>query len=284
MSLRRDQAIKWGQELLQPIVGEAAFAESRLLFCHSHGLKREDLISSLEKVVCIEEMAKFSGLIKRRVNYEPIAKIIGQKEFWSLPFHVTKDTLDPRPDSETLIEAALGTVVDKDAKLTILDLGTGSGCLLLSLLSELPNALGVGIDKSFAAISVANKNAQDLELEKRAGFCVADWVEGLRGKFDIVISNPPYLSETDMSQLDRFVQHDPLNALFGGHDGLNCYRILAPALKRVLKKNGLGIFEIGSTQENTVSQIIQAAGLRVWGKRADLNGITRCLMVNHVVE
>lgn len=274
-----NQALMWAAEQIARVAKESARREARLLMEFGSNLDATDIVVNGEKFLSKEQMSVFSSLIKRRKNCEPIAKIIGKKEFWSIPFYVDGNTLDPRPDSEALIEAVLGSLPSREAKFSILDLGTGSGCLLLTLLSELPNAKGVGVDTNHAAIEIAKKNAQQMNLQDRVEFINSDWTENVNDHFDIIISNPPYIKSGEIQNLGEELSFDPLSALDGGEDGLDCYRKISKDISRVLRKGGTIFLEIGYDQENDVCQIFQAQGFKVWGRRADLAGHTRCLML-----
>jgi release factor glutamine methyltransferase len=208
-----------------------------------------------------------------------MAYILGEKEFWSLPLAVAPGVLVPRPETETVVEAALGQIRDRTAPLRVLDLGTGSGCLLLALLSELPNASGIGIDASVTAHSVAEVNAQRLGLAERARFVVADWGRELSGPFETIVSNPPYVREGDWAGLQPEIRDfESRAALLAGADGLDAYRALAPDCLRLLATDGALALEIGQGQGDAVTAILAAHGLQVVERRADLSGIERCLV------
>jgi len=199
--------------------------------------------------------------VARRQKGEPVAKIIGQKGFWTLDLKVSKDTLDPRPDSETIIEAVLKSFPDKSAPLRILDLGTGSGCLLLALLSEYPNATGVGMDASAAALQIAEQNVKKYAPNRAKLICrswdMDDWWNDLGG-FDVVVCNPPYIPTQEIQNLDVDVKdYDPIQALDGGADGLKDYRTLSASVGQVLKQNGMLFFEIGQGQYMDVTSIME---------------------------
>jgi release factor glutamine methyltransferase len=208
------------------------------------------------------------------MGHEPVAYIIGEREFWSLPFRVTPATLIPRPDSETLIEAALART-PADAARRILDLGTGSGCLLLAALSEYPGASGVGVDASAAAAAVAADNAGRLGLAERAEIVTGGWDARLGERFDLVFCNPPYVeADADLSAEVR--DHEPHSALFAGSDGLDDYRRILPLLPRYLAPGGWAHLEIGATQADVVRRLGEEAGL-VSDLSRDLGGRPRCL-------
>ena len=200
----------------------------------------------------------------RRLRREPMAYILGEREFWSLPLRVSPAVLVPRPESETVVEAALESIADRAAPLRILDLGTGSGCLLLALLSELPHASGLGIDRSAAALAIARANAERLGLADRAAFREGDWGYGLAGPFDVIVSNPPYVARTDARNLAPEVfAFEPQEALFAGADGLDAYRALAPDCARLLAQDGVTCLEIGQGQGASVAAILRRHGLRL---------------------
>jgi release factor glutamine methyltransferase len=224
-------------------------------------LNHEDYVAHLNDMLSPEAAVRFGGVIERRLAGEPVSRIVGVREFYGRPFRIDRSTLDPRPDTETLIEAALA-LVDRRTPLKLLDLGTGSGCILVTLLAELPHATGVGIDKSLAALEVARANALDLGVADRAGFVAGDWLDGVDGAFDLVVANPPYLSTAEMAGLAREVaDHDPAGVLDGGPDGLVAYRGIVPRLGDVLRPGGVALFEIGPAQAGPVSRLLVEAGL-----------------------
>jgi release factor glutamine methyltransferase len=245
------------------------------------GRERPQLIAdTLERLARAEE-AELELLVRRRLAREPIAYILGEKEFWSLPFKVGPAVLIPRPESETVIEAALAALPERQAALRILDLGTGSGCLLLALLSELPNATGLGVDVSAAALEIAEANAHRLGLAGRARFEKRTWGAGLDRRFDLVVSNPPYVSEADRAKLQPEIRDfEPQEALFAGPDGLEAYRALAPECARLLRPAGFLVLEIGQGQGDPVARILDRHDLVVTGRYRDLAGIERCLIAS----
>ncbi|MGN1091777.1 MAG: peptide chain release factor N(5)-glutamine methyltransferase [Alphaproteobacteria bacterium] len=234
----------------------------------------------------LSEAAKGDGnlldtFIKRRQAKEPVAKIIGLKGFWTLDLMVSNQTLDPRPDSETIISAVLKNYPDKNAALRILDLGTGSGCLLLALLDEYKNATGIGMDASMSALQIAQKNVDKYAPTRAKLICrnwdMNDWWKDLGG-FDIVVCNPPYIPTEDIQKLDKDVKDfDPIQALDGGQDGLDEYRSLSTTILEVLKQNGTIFFEIGQGQENDVIRIMQTQKMRLIETYKDFGGILRVL-------
>lgn len=225
------------------------------------------------------EEEKIRVWLQRRLMGEPLSRLKGVREFWSLPFHLNKYTLDPRPESELIIEAVLKWVgTRKKNPWRILDCGTGSGCLLIALLHELPNATGLGIDIEDGALLMAQQNAELNGVSKRAQFQNSSWGKGLDEKFDIIITNPPYIPLRDKETLERGVrEYDPPQALFGGEDGLACYRALAKAIPALLAPNGLVVLEIGMGQTQEVSSLFQKEDLHRLFLLKDLQGIERAL-------
>jgi len=260
---------------------ESAALDARLLVAAALGVPIEQVVAWPERAVEPDAQRRLSQLLARRIAREPMAHILGHREFWSLDFAVSPDVLVPRPDSETLVAAVLEQVVDRTARLRLLDLGVGSGCLLLALLSELPQATGLGIDCSAAALAVAARNAEALGLAGRARFARGNWLDGVDGSFDVVISNPPYIARADLAGLPPEVQYDPRAALDGGEDGLEAYRRIAARLPAVLAPAGFAVFEIGAGQAEFVTAILRRAGLEPWLARPDLSGATRCLLARH---
>jgi release factor glutamine methyltransferase len=259
----------------------SARLDARLLLAHALGVSATTVFSHPERVLTADEQALIEALAVRRAGREPVSHILGQREFWSLSFKVTADTLDPRPDTETVIDAVLAAVADRQAPLRLLDFGTGSGCILLALLSELPQASGLGVDASPAALAVAEYNARSLGLDHRAIFASGDWGRGIDGLFDVIVSNPPYIRDEDIDGLEAEVAgFEPRGALAGGPDGLDCYRALAPDVKRLLDAGGTAVFEVGQGQAKDVAEIMQAVGLVVRGMRCDLGGIERCVIIS----
>jgi len=256
----------------------SAALDGRLLICRALGINETTIVGHPERTVSIDECARIDAAVNRRCAREPLAHIVGEKEFWSLNFHVSASVLTPRPDTETLIEAVLSARPDSQEALRILDLGTGSGCILLTLLSEYPNACGVGIDISPDAIEVAGTNARTLGLQGRSAFVCANWCDPLNARFDVIVSNPPYIPENDIQNLEPEVAaFEPLGALTGGKDGLDAYRTLADLMPRFLKNQGLAAFEIGMGQSNAVVTLLKDAGLSALNVRRDLAGVERVI-------
>ena len=259
---------------------EAARGEAWLLLSAATGRSRAELIAGAIESLGPAEEERLEALAARRLRREPMAHILGEREFWSLPFQVGPAVLVPRPESETVVEAALENIGDRTAPLRILDLGTGSGCLLLALLSELPHAGGLGTDRSAAALAIARTNAGRLGLAGRAAFRETDWGRGLAGPFDVIVSNPPYVARTDAASLaPEVLAFEPKEALFAGADGLCAYQALAPDCARLLATDGVACLEIGQGQGAAVEGIMRRHGLRLVASRPDLAGIERCLVL-----
>lgn len=236
-------------------------------------VQRLALLMNLDREV---DGAAFAALVARRQAGEPVAYITGSREFWSLDLRVTPDVLVPRPDSETLIAAALETLPPGGAP-RMLDLGTGSGALLLAALSEWPGGWGVAVDRSAAAVMVARGNAAALGLTARASFVQGDWAAAIAGDFDLVLCNPPYVAEGAATG-PGVAAYEPHGALFAGPDGLDAYRVLAPQVARLLGARGIACVEIGSDQAETAGRLFGDAGLAA-ALRCDLAGRPRCLVL-----
>jgi len=241
--------------------------DARLLLCHAAGLSHEAYVAGAGGPVQPATLARFGTAIDRRLKREPVARITGTREFYGRGFTIAPPALDPRPDTETLIEAALAVVERRgwrDRTLSLLDLGTGTGCILVTLLAELPRAQGLGTDLSPSALALAAANAVRLGVGSRAAFMAADWLDGIAGKFDLVLSNPPYLASGEISGLaPEVAAYDPMLALDGGPDGLDAYRRIAAGAPAVLAEGGRLLVEIGAGQAAQVSDIFCAAGLKL---------------------
>lgn len=262
---------------------DGARHEAWLLLGHALRQDRVSLLANARDSLRPEDQDAFLGLVSRRSDREPLAQIVGRKEFWSLDFQITSDVLCPRPDSECLIEAALVEVNGRSQAGAwsgrILDLGTGSGCLLLALLSEWPEAAGVGVDISQRALSIARLNGERLGLAERAHWLCSDWGAALDGGFDLVVSNPPYVTLGEARTLAPEVREfEPATALYAGADGLDAYRQLAGDLHRLLAPGGLALLEIGAGQAPSVEALLKENGLRPLARRQDIAGIDRCLI------
>jgi release factor glutamine methyltransferase len=269
-----------GQKRLDRAGIEGARREARLLLAAAMDRSWGDLVGREEQPVAADAATRFEGFLARRAAREPVSRILGRREFWSLDFGLSAATLDPRADSEALIEAVLEAAPSREAPLSILDLGCGTGCLLLALLSELPKARGTGVDLAPLAVATASANAERHGLQRRARFLVADWDSGLSGRFDIVISNPPYIPAAEIATLaPEVARHDPLLALDGGNDGLDAHRRLARVIPRRLATGGIAVVEHGDGQGPAAEAIYEEGGLRLRKWRADLGGRRRCLVM-----
>lgn len=258
---------------------EGPIRDARLLLEAATGIPIAAQIGHPDREVAPEAVEHFRALVARRAAREPVAQILGRREFWSLDFRVTNATLDPRPDSETLVQAVLDRVPDRNAPLLLLDFGTGTGCLLLALLHELPNATGIGLDISWLALEVALENARDLGLEHRTTFRLRVWERPGSETFDIIVANPPYIPSGEIADLQPEVsQYEPRLALDGGPDGLDAYRILLPVTARRLRGGGFAAFEVGIGQADSVAALGTAQGLVHVATVADLGGVPRVVI------
>jgi len=257
---------------------DSARLDARLLVAEALGTDPLYLATHPEIVVTPKQQTAIEAMAVRRENREPVSHILGRRGFWTLELRVTKDTLDPRPDTETLVQGILDRVSDRQAALRIVDFGTGSGCILLALLSELPQAQGLGVDQSAGALAVAADNAARNHLADRARFQQGNWGAGLAGPFDVIVSNPPYIPDADISALEPEVaRHEPRAALAGGIDGLDCYRALVPQMAALLAPGGLAGFEVGAGQADAVAGLFSTHGFRNVEATQDLAGIGRCV-------
>ncbi len=254
--------------------------EARLLIAAALGCDAATVIGYPERGMTIEASARVAAFAARRASREPVARIIGHREFWGLDFVVSPATLVPRPDSETVIEAALEFLADRSAPLRVIDFGTGTGCLLLALLKELPAATGLGVDLAHEAAATARCNAERLGLAQRAKFLVSFWGRAVAGSFDVILANPPYIPSGAIAGLaPEVARFDPALALDGGMDGLASFRQLAPDIARLLHEDGKAFVELGADQAGAVAAVMEQTGLAICTVRRDLSGIERCLVV-----
>lgn len=256
---------------------ESPALEARLLLAHALGVPTAALLR--DRGAAVPSGAP-DALLARRLAREPLAHILGRREFWSLDLLVSPATLVPRADSETVVEAALAATPARASVRRVLDLGTGTGCLLLALLSELPAAWGLGVDISPEAAALAAENARRLGLAGRALMACADWAAPVAARFDLVVSNPPYIPTADIPRLmPEVAAHEPARALDGGGDGLDAYRRILAELPRLLEPGGTAVLELGQGQGESVPALAVAQGLAVEGLRPDLSGTPRALVL-----
>jgi release factor glutamine methyltransferase len=286
-STTRLAALKGLGEVFRAAGIETAQRDARLLMLDAAGLQHADLIRAPREPLGEASAEKLSRNVKRRLTREPVARILGEWEFWSLPFTLSPATLVPRPDSETVVAAALIALKDRrhaSDGLKIVDLGVGSGALLVALLKELPGATGVGVDLSPEAVETARFNATRNGVGDRAAFHVSDWTKAeevaAAGPFDLVVSNPPYIPEPVIAGLEPEVRvHDPILALSGGMDGLDAYRAIAAEASTLLANGGVVALEIGSDQAESVSALFRSEGFSVEGPFADFGSRPRALVL-----
>jgi release factor glutamine methyltransferase len=265
-------------------LSDAGFDEprrrARRLVAAALGLSAAVVFAHPDRTVTEDEDERVAGLLRRVLAHEPLSRILGVREFWGLEFVLSADTLDPRPETETIVEVVLARLPQRDRPYCLLDLGTGSGCLLLALLSEFPAALGLGIDRAHGAAATARCNAERLGLGARAGLAVGDWGAAFAsGRFDAIVANPPYIETAEVTRLPREVRDfDPPLALDGGADGLDAYRAIAGDAPRLLRPGGFFACEIGAGQGATVAAIIAKGGLAIEAIVPDLAGIARCVI------
>jgi release factor glutamine methyltransferase len=261
---------------------ESAELDARILVGAALGLDLTELIAAGRMLLTADQSLRIEDFARRRCRGEPVARIIGGKEFWGLPLQLSPATLVPRPDTETVVELALEMLradTRPDRRLRIGDIGTGSGAILLALLSELPDGYGVGTDISEAALRTARTNAANLGLADRAGFVACCYAAALSDGFDLIASNPPYIRSAEIAGLATEVRdHDPLDALDGGADGLDAYRAIIPQAAGLLAERGALVVEVGHTQSEDVRQLMSAAGLTIdVPAKIDLAGIERAV-------
>lgn len=251
-----------------------AMADARRLLAHALGIAPDRLTLALPEPLPEAAAARFADAVARRAARQPVAQILGERLFWGRAFRVTPDVLDPRPETETLVAAALEAPFAR-----VLDLGTGSGCLLLTLLAERPEASGLGIDISGAALAVAAGNAARLGVSGRAGFLRADWFAGVSGRFDLIVSNPPYIAGAEWETLaPELREWEPRAALTPGGDGLAAYRAIAAGAGAHLAPGGRIVLEVGAGQGAAVAAICAAAGLGPAALRPDMDGRARAVL------
>lgn len=253
---------------------EEAPRDARILLAHALGIAQDRLTLHLPDEMTASQARSYEEAIVARLARQPVAQILGQRQFWGLGFRVTRDTLDPRPETETLVAAALKAPFHR-----MLDLGTGTGCILLACLHDRPEARGLGVDLSPAALEVARGNARALGLASRAEFLLSDWFSAVPGRFDLIVSNPPYIAAEEMAALAPEVRDwEPHLALTPGGDGLGPYRILAREAPARLEPSGRILVEIGPTQGAAVAALFAASGLEEIAILPDLDGRDRVVL------
>ena len=272
-----ENLIKQGSKSLKEKNINSYILDAELLLSNVMGTTKEFLLLNGNLNISQKKIEKYKILIKRRVQNEPIAYIVGEKEFWSQNFIVNSSTLVPRPETELMLYKLIKHF--KDKQINILDIGTGSGCILLSLLKELKNSIGTGIDISNLAIQTAIRNSKALNLLNRSKFKVCDLHRFNFGKYDLIVSNPPYIPTKDIKSLSKDITNfEPLIALNGGKDGLDLIKKVIYKSSVLLKKNGLFSLEIGTNQYNKVKNIMARYKFRIIGKEYDYNKNVRCII------
>jgi release factor glutamine methyltransferase len=257
---------------------------ARRLLASALSATQSDLFAHPDRLVEEHQVSRLRLILKRMLDREPLSRIIQLREFWGLQLALSAETLDPRPETETVVEAVLRRIPDRQRLLRILDLGTGTGCLLLALLSEFPASVGVGTDISEDAVRTAAGNASSLGLADRALFFVGDWGRALATSFDVIVANPPYIASADLRLLPwEVARYDPPRALDGGEDGVGAYRSIAADLGRLLASDGIFVAEVGAGQDESVADIVKANGLAVGGIEKDLCGIARCVVARPTI-
>ncbi|WP_091132074.1 peptide chain release factor N(5)-glutamine methyltransferase [Microvirga guangxiensis] len=276
--LTRAQALRNLRQTLMEAGFETAAIDARLLVLSALDIPATALITNPDIPLTPAEAELLAAFTRRRLAHEPVARIVGEREFWGLPFALSAETLVPRPDTETVVETVLELLPDRQAPLLMADFGTGSGCILVALLHELPQATGLGVDLSPGALETARRNAWANGVGDRSLFALSHWADAVTGQFDLIVSNPPYIASPVIPTLDREVrEHDPLLALDGGPDGLEPYRILLDEARRLLVPGGLLAVEIGYDQAEELKTLAAEKGLEIVEIAHDLSGNPRCV-------
>ena len=273
------ETISWASWVLAETGLENPHHEARLLVGHGLGIPIEQTLYDRSHQLSETECAKIAALVQRRKDHEPFAYITGIKEFWSLEFEVGTESLIPRPASECIVDTALSILRNTKIEAEILDLGTGSGCLLLSVMHERSYVNGIGVDCSYESIRRAVDNSRRLNIKERAKFVVGNWGTPLESRFDLILCNPPYVRTNEIDGLMPDVSdYEPRLALDGGSDGLSCFRKIGPQLCRLLMPGGMVCIEVGFGQASSVIEIFGECGLGLCDRRMDIAGIERCLV------
>lgn len=275
--MRVAEALRQAGARLRAAGIENPVREARLLLAHAAGLTQEALLGARQTEAAAPG---FDALVARRAGREPLALILGRRGFWTLDLEVSPATLVPRPETETLIEAALAIFPDRHAVRRVLDLGTGTGCLLLAALTEFPAAFGIGVDCVPEAAALARRNAMATGVGTRAAFLCGDWASALAGHFDLVLCNPPYIESGAIPRLmPEVADHEPLSALDGGKDGFDAYRAVLPCIAALVSPGGAAVLELGAGQADSVMRLARDAGLADVAMQHDLAGVRRALVV-----
>ena len=276
--IRGEKLLKLGQSILKNNNVPNYNLDARILLAYLLSLENKYFMSDIK--VTNKDKENFFSLIKDRINGKPVSKIISRRDFWDTEFYINSSTLDPRPDSEILVKSALevNKFINKE-KINILELGVGSGCILLSLLNEINGSIGIGIDIDIEALKVAQLNALNMKISEKVSFIASNWTKSIKGKFDIIISNPPYIKSSNIINLQKEVKnHDPLIALDGGQDGLICYKEIMKNIKGLMKKNAFLLLEIDSWQGNIIIELSKKNHLKFFSIKKDLSGKERCII------
>lgn len=251
--------------------------DARIILREIFNFDEKELILNSDLILSESKISKVQKIITRRLNFEPVSKIFGKRDFYNSTFSISDYVLDPRPETENIVEIANNFILEKGYE-SFIDLGTGSGCIILSILKENKNLTAVGVDISIDAINIAKKNSKDMNLEKRSSFLVSNWLSSIYNSYDLIISNPPYIPSDEIITLSKTVKNfDPLISLDGGQDGLKCYKEIAQDINRVINKNGRVILEIGYNQAHDVIKIFESKEFKLLKIYNDINGLNRIL-------
>jgi release factor glutamine methyltransferase len=251
--------------------------DARIILREIFNFDEKELILNSDLILSESKISKVQKIITRRLNFEPVSKIFGKRDFYNSTFSISDDVLDPRPETENIVEIANNFILEKGYE-SFIDLGTGSGCIILSILKENKNLTAIGVDISIDAINIAKKNSKDMNLEKRSSFLVSNWLSSIYNSYDLIISNPPYIPSDEIITLSKTVKNfDPLISLDGGQDGLKCYKEIAEDINRVINKNGRVILEIGYNQAHDVIKIFESKEFKLLKIYNDINGLNRIL-------
>ena len=251
--------------------------DARIILREIFNFDEKELILNSDLILSESKISKVQKIITRRLNFEPVSKIFGKRDFYNSTFSISDDVLDPRPETENIVEIANNFILEKGYE-SFIDLGTGSGCIILSILKENKNLTAVGVDISIDAINIAKKNSKDMNLEKRSSFLVSNWLSSIYSSYDLIISNPPYIPSDEIITLSKTVKNfDPLISLDGGQDGLKSYKEIAQDINRVINKNGRVILEIGYNQAHDVIKIFESKEFKLLKIYNDINDLNRIL-------